>query len=553
MKNIIRLIVLATAVLLAGCEKEIFSAPETQTIKVEVLSTTSASFRANISSLGTDQIVDHGFLYGYTADLNEANSEKISLGKEVVLGEFSTNVDDLIPNTSRNYTDRIFVKSYVKDQRGTVYGSTITAMLPVPTAGRITPAQASAGDTVRISGKFFSPNILRTGVVIGDKSAAVVSASDTLITAVVPSGISGSHGSNVPVVINLGGTSTSNYQGITVIARFTDFMPKTGPVGTVVTLQGDNLPQYYSSNMGLTVKLGAENLSLNWDSKFSVPFSAAIESPLTITMNGRVHELPGKFTVTPPEIVSFGSNAVFAGRQAIIQLNSSAIASPNTNVGRPQVKIGSGSYIDVSWYNREVIFTVPTNTPEGDHTVYFKVGPHEIQSPTKLKVVGYSVTSFKPAVGAVGTSVEITGTFIAGEYYTVYFGSRGVSGYAKSSSIVTAEVPSGVDLGKLKISVQTSSGRISVPGEMEILGPSLTSVSPLSGVPGTKITIRGSGFSASSWNNYVSFGWNYVTPEVIDGNTMVVYVPSNIGRGGMTLSVVIDGQTLTYKDNFTIL
>ncbi|WP_166335070.1 IPT/TIG domain-containing protein [Sphingobacterium chungjuense] len=555
MKNSILIIISAIAFLLSSCEKDITSTPEIQTVSITAPSTTGATFKGNISGFGSSKIVDHGFLYGYTQNLDEKTGTKLSLGEAISLGEFSTTVDDLVQNSTSNYQNTLFVRSYIVDQRGTVYGATMSAALPVPTAGRIFPSQASAGDTIRISGKFFSPNIMRTEVLIGQRPAQVLAASDTVITAIIPSGILGSHGNSLPVVINLGATTANYYQGLTLQARYTGFTPESGPIGTIVTLTGDNLPDYYSSMTALNIWMSGVNVPLNYNSynRFAVPFNVDEKSSITVMLNGKNFDLPGQFVVTAPEIVSFTNSSVFAGRQVTMQLNSSAIVDNNGQAGRPQVKIGSGSYINVSWYNREVSFTVPANTAIGEYDVYFKVGPHEIQSPTKLKVIGYSVSSFQPAIAAVGNNIEISGSFIAGEYYTVYFGSRSTSGVANSTTKLIVPVPSGVDLGKLKLSVETPSGRLSVPGEMEIIGPSVTSVSPLSGVPGTKVTIRGNGFGANAWNNNVAFGWNYVTPQIVDSKTMEVYVPSNIGRGKMSLSIIVEGQMINFPEEFTIL
>ncbi|PVH26398.1 IPT/TIG domain-containing protein [Sphingobacterium corticibacter] len=555
MKNSILLILSAIAFLLSSCEKDITTAPEIQTVSITAPSTTGATFKGNISGFGSSKVVDHGFVYGYTQNLDETTGTKLSLGEAVNLGEFSTTVDDLVQNSTSNFQNTLFVRSYIVDERGTVYGATMSAALPVPSAGRIFPSQASAGDTIRISGKFFSPNILRTEVLIGQRPAEVLAASDTVITAIIPSGITGSHGNSLPVVINLGATTANYYQGLTLQARYTGFTPQSGPVGTIITLTGDNLPDYYNGVAVFNILMSGVNIPLNYNSynRFAVPFNVDEKSSITVMLNGKNFDLPGQFVVTPPQIVSFTNNSVFAGRQVTMQLNSSAIVNNTGQVGRPQVKIGSGSYADVSWYNREVSFTVPANTALGEYDVYFKVGPHEIQSPSKLKVIGYSVSSFQPAIAAVGNNVEISGNFIAGEYYTVYFGSRSASVVSNSATKLTVPVPSGVDLGKLKISVETPSGRLSVPGEMEIIGPSVTSVSPLSGVPGTKITIRGNGFGANAWNNNVGFGWNYVNPQIIDSKTMEVYVPSNIGRGKMSLTIIVEGQTIDFTEEFTIL
>lgn len=138
---------------------------------------------------------------------------------------------------------------------------------------------------------------------------------------------------------------------------------------------------------------------------------------------------------------------------------------------------------------------IPTSTAAGDQTLYFKVGPHEIQAPKKIKILDYSITSFSPTSGVRGKEVNITGNFISGPYYYVAFGAANAYGTATSATNLRVCVPSGINTGKRKLTFDPNGRSIVTPGDFEILGPTFTSFASSSGVAGTQITIRGNGFS----------------------------------------------------------
>lgn len=206
----------------------------------------------------------------------------------------------------------------------------------------------------------------------------------------------------------------------------------------------------------------------------------------------------------------------------------------------------------VSVYNNQFSYSIPSNAPEGDQTLFFKVGPHEVQASKKIKVQGYTATSFSPTSGGPGREINITGNFIQGGGYYVTFGTVNSYGTATSPTNLRVMVPSGINAGKIKLAVDVPNKKITIPGDFEVTGPSFTSFSPASGVAGTLITIKGSGFFPNIYNTAVKFGTVSVTPTSVTENTIVVAVPSNVTPGAMKLSVVTYGQTVINNDNFTI-
>lgn len=198
----------------------------------------------------------------------------------------------------------------------------------------------------------------------------------------------------------------------------------------------------------------------------------------------------------------------------------------------------------------QLTVNVPQNMMVGSHKVYVTIGPHTVEAPQQYQVLAPSISGISPASGGAGKEVTINGTFLAGQYYTVYFGSVSVSGYATTSTTLRAYVPANLTAGKVQVSVQMGTQRLYTPTDFTFVAPTLDSFSPSSGVAGSIITLNISGFTPSYYTT-VKFGT--VTTSVISftESTIRVAVPSGV-TGTMKISVINSGQTMVSSDNFTV-
>ncbi len=533
-----------------SCKKEDFTPPAIQTISVVANSPTSFKVVGNISQLGSGKVEDYGFMYNNSPEISETTGIKVSLGKDVRTGEFSKDivVDNILANS---YNNSMWVRTYLKDSRGTVFGALLNVNLPVPSVGNITPNMAMSGDIIKISGDFFDGTVSNTAVVFENVKAKVLSVSKTEISVEVPTGLSARHGNNVNVKISTG-TTTINSSSFQILGNYKDFIPKSGPVGTSISFTGDNLPASYYYNSPPLIELGGQQAVIVYnDGGVNVPFTVKENSDLAVTVNGKKKVL-GTFTVTAPVISDLSPASVFPGEAVLVKGTN----YPNINdysEGRPRIKLGSGGYQDVYLNDAgQFYYNVPTNIEAGDYPLYLKVGPHEVLSPKKLKILGHTATSFSPKSGSSLQQINITGSFITGSWYNVYFGSVQTNGTATSSTNLQVTVPYGMSEGKVKIMIEFPNNKVTIPGDFEVTGPSFTSFSPTSAVPGTVLTIKGSGF-APNYDTAVKFGSIAVAPNSVTSNTITVTVPSNVSPGAMKLTVVTGGQSVSHKDNFTLL
>jgi outer membrane protein assembly factor BamB len=139
---------------------------------------------------------------------------------------------------------------------------------------------------------------------------------------------------------------------------------------------------------------------------------------------------------------------------------------------------------------RKLTATVPAGATTG--RVRVTVGTVTAASPHALAIAP-AVTLFDPASGLVGTKVRVTGTGFA-DPCEVRFGSVPAACKATSATKITTAVPPGATSGP--ITVTTVGGTVTTASSFTVIGPTV-SVSPVSGPPGTPVTVTGSGFRAN--------------------------------------------------------
>jgi hypothetical protein len=550
------LLFLFSLLLVQGCKDDEEVYPQVQTLELTALSPSSATLKGNILSRGSINVLDHGFIYGFSPELSDTRGARVSLGKDVQEGTFTTNVTGLsIPNGY--YYDRmLYARAYITNEKGTVFGQVANVILPSPNVQGIVPASGKAGDRVTINGQFFTNSTNEVEVTFNNISAKVVEVTASKIVVEVPVSIPNNYyGYNqVPVVLKMANQSytvTSNFQ---VIPTVKDFTPKSGTLGTSITITGDNLPSsnyYYNS-----IRVFMDQVEVSVSSYYSggiqvtVPGNVSTEKvTLSVLINGVTTVLPGQFTVTPHTVSSISPASGLSGSTFSV-FGSNFPANPYYSNSNISVKLGdtpaSVDYVS----SGQLTVTVPNDLPAGDYKVWITAGPHTVEAPQQYKVLTPSITGFSPVSGGIGREVTINGVFLPNRYYTVYFGSVSTEGYSTSSTSLRVQVPSGVAAGSVKVYLQHGNQKLEAKDEFTVLAPSITSFSPTSGVAGSVVTITGAGFTPNSWTT-VKFGTITTSILSISENTIRAVVPSGV-TGAMKINVIHNGQTLISNDNFTV-
>lgn len=173
-------------IVLISCNKEEANRefPSVTTLSEIVITEEGVSVSASIDAAWISEIVDYGFVY-YNARTNGTSTIKVSLGKTPLNGDsFSTKLERSLE------TDEEYIyKAYVMVDNFTVYGNEqrfISMGGKAPALSAFSPVEAWIGDTLSISGDFFSDSNNDNTVYFGPVSAHPVFSSDSLLRVVVP-------------------------------------------------------------------------------------------------------------------------------------------------------------------------------------------------------------------------------------------------------------------------------------------------------------------------------------------------------------------------------
>lgn len=480
----------------------------------------------------------------------------------------------------------------------------------VPTTPIITsfsPASAAVGSTIVLKGANLTG---ATAVTLnGIAMTSVNVASDTQITAVVPSGAT-----TGPLrVTTPNGTGTS-FTNFVVTPSITSFTPASGPEGTSVTINGEGFSGVPTVKFGGVTATGVAVNSVQ--QLVAVVPAGAITGTITVTTSSGSVNSSTNYSVTPA-ITSFGPSAGPAGTAVTINgtslgsvtaiqfngvpasygiINSNQIVAtvPAAATSGPvSVITSSGTATTASSFTVTPIITSiqPTSGPEGTSVTIagggfagatgvsfngiaanFTInsvtqiaavvpagaisGPITVTTPTgSSSSSGFTVTpaiiGFSPGSAAIGSSVVIQGTTLTGATTVSFTGANGnpdpTTFTVDAATQITANVPAGVGSGP--ISVTTPAGTVTTSTSfIAIPPPTVNGVAPISGPVGTKAIITGTAFTAAS---AVRFNGVAATFTVDSYTQITTTVPAGAATGPVT--VTTPAGSANAPTNFTVI
>jgi len=553
------LLLLFSFFLLQSCEKDEEVHPEIHTMEITALSPSTATLKGNVITKGKFAVLDYGFVYGYSPDLSETNGAKASLGKDPQTGTYTKEVSVSSLPSGYYYDRTLYARAYLRNEKGTVFGQVASVMLPSPSVQSIMPGSGKAGDRITINGTFFASNANEVGVTFGGISAQVVEVTPSKVVVEVPAGITSNNYysyNQVQVVLTMANQNHNVTTDFRITPTVKDFSPKSGPLGTAITISGDNMPSsnyYYGGSISVLIGQTAVSVSSYSAAGIQVVVPTNISSErvaLSVIIDGVTTVLPGEFTVTPHTVSSISPASGLPGSSFSIFGSNFPYNSYYYN-SVVSVKIGE-TPTSVSYSSTgQLTVSVPQNMAAGSYKVKVTAGPHTVEAPQQYQVLAPSISGFAPTSGGIGREVVISGTFLSGNYYDVYFGSVQTRAYSSSSGSIRVQVPPGVDAGNVKIKVQHGNVLLEAAGNFTVLAPAISSFSPSTGVAGSVVTITGSGFTPSTYYTTVKFGTVVTSILSVTENSIRAVVPSGV-TGAVKINVIHNGQTLISNDNFTV-
>jgi len=403
----------------------------------------------------------------------------------------------------------------------TAYGTSGAAVFTVapaapagtPAITSLSPASGPVGMTVAIAGSNFGSAQGGSTVTFGGIGAGTASTwSATGITVHVPSGTTSG-----AVVVTVGGVA-SNPLNFTVTPgpSITAVSPAFGPVGTASSWRPGSI----------TV---------------NVPGGAAT-GYVVVTLNG-VASNPVSFTVIPPPSITSLNPA--SG------VEDTAVTITGSNFGWTQgsgtvtfngTSVGEAS----SWRDGSIGVRVPSGATTG--AVVVTAGGMASNPVTFTVTTVPAITSVSPTSGAAGVQIAISGSGFGPSRGTgaVWLGSTYGTVVSWSDTRVVATVAANSTSGSARVQ---QGGAWSDAVAFNVSTATISSVTPSSGVPGTSVTIAGSGFGAAQASGQVWLGTANGVVQSWSDTQVVALVASGSASGN---AQVLQGGVLSNAVPFDV-
>ena len=539
----------AVLIVLYSCQKS-ESDPEVTTVSVISTSVSTCIANAKITNRGSYSITDHGFVSYYASSDNLAYSTfsyRVSLGSIIPTDTFSSSIS--IPAVNYNYTGyKWYIRSYITNSKGTLYGNSESFVQPIPTAISIYPTSTGIGDTITITGNNFDPNIQNDVVQFSNFSlynATVISATKTTLKVIVPNFANSYYqtGVNFSIIVTVDGYSSTLNNVFSPTLTVTGFSPNTGTFGTTVVING-----LYLYNVS-SVLLGNTSVPFNnYGSEIYVTIPGMVASKkfniYLVSGSTKILVPGGFFTLGTMTLSSFSPATTSPGQ--IIEIYGTNFNIVNNN----RVYIGS-TLVSVNDYNSSFLeVTIPSTISAGNYTVSVCNGLNSLTCTGTLAIVIPTITSISPTSGYWGTNLTISGTNLNYSNGYIYFNGSAYYPTSIDSTSAQISVPTYITPGVYNISLYEGSYQIKAPDNFTILSPTISSISPTNGYAGTSVIISGQGFGTSIGNVSVTFGNIAATIETMNDNQIQDNCTFRCFAGDWLVTVKIDGNTIANSPTF---
>ena len=412
----------------------------------------------------------------------------------------------------------------VTTPRGTATSSFSLSI--VPTVSGFSPSTGLAGAEIEITGTGWPPSGA-TAVSFNGVAATFtqdVVAERFLLRAIVPP-----TATTGKVRVTFGSVfadSTTSFN----VPRVTSFAPAIAVPGTLVTVYGNGLGDVSE------VRFNGVGVPPSFVSATSVratvPF-ATTTGPLSVVTPAGEITAATPFKVLP-KVTSFSPPDGQGGVTEITIQGGGFRGTPTVKVG---VLAATGVALDSA---TQVRATVPAGATSGLVSVTTPDG-------TATSIASFAVTrvtSLFPAQATAGTLVSINGTGLGTTTGVTINGTAAPIVGTPTAALVKVTVPNGATTGTLELT--TPRAVVTAPTAFKVL-PKITALTPADGVPGTDVTIAGSGFRGVP---VVKFGLVAVAPadvSLVSSEELHVPVPATATVGKVTVQTP-DGIATSVAD-----
>ncbi len=285
--------------------------PGIRTLPVTEISDSGATFRAEITHIGKEEIIDHGFIWGEEEPFLLGRQDTLKLGPVPEPGEIEKRIE-----YGHEYYKKYLVVGYAKTESYFAIADTvffISLGSKPPVIDSFYPKKGNWYDTVTIIGQHFSPFTDHNEVKFGSLKSKVVSCTDTAIVCIVPVDL---YSTPVPINITVAGQQTRSEENFELTTPVIEsFFPESGTFGDTVTITGKYFSKTTSHNFvtfnGLPAVIAeaSENIL-----KVIVPNEIDTkENEIKIRLNFQSTAADVPFTILPPSITHLSAVSGYSG------------------------------------------------------------------------------------------------------------------------------------------------------------------------------------------------------------------------------------------------
>lgn len=402
---------------------------------------------------------------------------------------------------------------------------------PNATITSFTPASGPEDTEVTIAGTHFSTTAADNLVSFNGAVASVKSATTTELKVDVPS-----DATTGKISVEIDGVLVSSTTEFTFIPTptITEISPKSGTVGTEVTITGTNFSTVAEEN---TIKVNDMEVAVKSSSSTTITIDIpadATSGQITVEVNGIIATSSDSFTVeetpdTAPTIGSFSPTSAAVGAEITITGTNFS-----TEISKNIVEFNGTVATVKSATLTELKVVVPAGTTSGKIKV--TVEGSIALSTDDFAIISPAISSFSPTSALAGTEITITGTNFSTDVSKNIVEFNGTVASVNSASLTELKVivPAGATSGKIKVTVEGTIG--SSTDDFSVLSPTISGFSPTSGLIGTEVTITGI-FSGDIADNIVTFNGTSATVKSATATELIVDVPNGATTGKIKITI----------------
>jgi hypothetical protein len=399
-----------------------------------------------------------------------------------------------------------------------------------PSISSLSPTSGVVGSSVTIAGANFGATQGTSSVTFNGAAATPTVWSATSISVPVPSAATSGN-----VVVTVGGVASNGVTfTVTVPApSITTITPTSGLVGSAVTVAGANFGATQGTS---TVKFnGTTATPTAWSAtSITVPVPTGATTGNVVVTVGAAASNGVLFTVTVPAPAISTINPASGAIGAAVTINGANFGAAQ---GTSSVTFNGIAGTPTAWTASSISVPVPNGASTGNVVVTVGGVPSNAVTFT-VTTPGPTIATLTPISGLVGSSVTIAGANFGATQgtSTVTFNGTSATPTSWSTTSIAVPVPAGATTGNVVVTVGAVASN-GVAFTVTVPAPSITSLTPISGVVGTSVTVAGANFGATQGTSTVIFNGTAATPTSWSATNIVVPVPAAATTGNVVVTV----------------